>query len=144
MNSNRPYLLRALYEWIVDNECTPYLLVECNVPGVVVPNEHIQEGKIVLNISPMAVRQLSMGNEFIEFDGRFSGRSMWISVPVGAVLAIYAKENNAGMGFEVALEAAESGSSVEGVSGPGQDQTDTEALTQPAAKPSASHLKLVD
>ena len=99
MTSSRPYLLRALHEWIVDNGLTPYLLVDASQSGVDVPQEYVQEGKIVLNIAPRAVQHLDMGNDFIRFGARFSGVATQIDVPVSAVLAIYAMENGQGMVF---------------------------------------------
>ena len=99
MTSNRPYLIRAIHEWILDNDCTPHLLVDANAEGVEVPGEFIQDGKIVLNISPQAVEGLRLGNEEVGFLARFHGVSQLISIPVGAVLAIYSKENGRGMMF---------------------------------------------
>lgn len=99
MTSNRPYLVRALYEWILDNEMTPYLLVDAVHPSTLVPADLVQEGKIVLNISPTAVCGLVLGNEQITFDARFGGVSMAVEVPAGAVLGIYARENGRGMLF---------------------------------------------
>lgn len=99
MTSSRPYLIRALYEWIVDNSLTPHLLVDIQVEGVEAPVEFAENGKLVLNLSPRAVRGLSMGNDLVTFDARFSGRSRRVSVPVPAVLAIYARENGQGMLF---------------------------------------------
>jgi stringent starvation protein B len=99
MTSNRPYLVRALYEWILDNEMTPYLLVDSARPGTRVPMDLVQEGKIVLNISPSAVRGLVLGNERITFDARFGGIPMDVVVPANAVLGIYARENGRGMLF---------------------------------------------
>ncbi|MCG8314989.1 MAG: ClpXP protease specificity-enhancing factor [Pseudomonadales bacterium] len=100
MTPSRPYLVRALYEWIVDNDCTPYLLVNAEYPSVVVPNEYIKDGKIILNVIPSAVRHFHVDNEFIQFSARFSGKAQEIYLPIGAVLAIYAKENGRGMFFE--------------------------------------------
>ena len=100
MTPTRPYLIRALYEWIVDNDCTPHLLVTTAVPGVVVPDSFVTDQRIVLNVAPMAVRSLVFGAEHITFDGRFGGQSRAIDVPVGAVLAIYARENGKGMSFD--------------------------------------------
>ena len=100
MTPTRPYLIRALYEWIVDNDCTPHLLVTTAVPGVVVPDSFVTDQRIVLNVAPMAVRSLVLGAERITFDGRFGGQSRTIDVPVGAVLAIYARENGKGMSFD--------------------------------------------
>lgn len=99
MNSNRPYLLRALNEWIVDNEMTPHLLIDADYPGTSVPQEFIQDGKIVLNISLTAVTNLLIDNESVSFSARFAGVSTHIYLPVGAVTAIYAKENGHGMIF---------------------------------------------
>jgi stringent starvation protein B len=99
MTSNRPYLLRALYEWIGDNQMTPHILVDAGAPGVEVPRQAVQKGKVILNIDPAAVRELNLGNRFLTFSARFSGRQFEVSVPVDAVLAIYSKENGQGMMF---------------------------------------------
>ena len=99
MNSSRPYLMRAIYEWIVDNNMTPYLLVNAVHPHVVVPVEHVNNGKIILNVAPEAVQNLDMAGEELSFSARFSGKSMHVSVPVSAALAIYARENGRGMVF---------------------------------------------
>ncbi len=99
LTSTRPYLLRALYEWIVDNHLTPYVLVDATVPGVVVPMHYVKEGKIVLNISPRAVRALAMDNQGLAFGARFGGTPYEIRVPMLAVKAIYAQENGKGMIF---------------------------------------------
>ena len=99
MSSNRPYLLRAMFDWINDNDLTPYLLVDANAPGVRVPAASIKEGRVVLSIATRAVAQLDMGKERITFLARFSGVSHSIDVPVAAILAIYAQENGQGMMF---------------------------------------------
>lgn len=99
MTSNRPYFIRALYDWIVDNELTPYLLVNALHPDVEVPQEHVSDGRIVLNISPQACRGLHLDNDAIVFTARFSGQVMQLVVSPAAVLAIYAKENGRGMEF---------------------------------------------
>jgi stringent starvation protein B len=101
MTSNRPYLIRALFEWITDNDCTPYLIVSTRPAGVSVPTAYVENQRIVLNISPQAVRELSLGNDRIEFNGRFAGQPFPVSVPVSAVLAIYAKETGEGSVFQV-------------------------------------------
>lgn len=101
MNSNRPYLLRGLYEWIVDNECTPHILVHSDAPNVVVPSGYASDGRIVLNISPSAVRFLELGNEAVTFEGRFGGVAQQLHIPMGAILAIYARENGQGLVFEL-------------------------------------------
>lgn len=99
MTSSRPYLIRALYEWIVENNLSPYVLVNTKLPGVQVPQEHVVNDKIIFNVSPRAVKELHLGNDAIEFNGRFGGKPQFISVPIRAVLAIYAKENGRGMVF---------------------------------------------
>ena len=97
MTSHRPYLLRALYEWIADNGMTPHLLVDATRPSVQVPMHAVKDGKIVLNIAERAVSRLDMSNDTIRFSARFGGVSHSVSVPVGAVLAIYARETGQGM-----------------------------------------------
>ena len=96
----RPYFLRALYDWIVDSELTPYLLVAADSPAVQVPREYVSDGRIVLNISPQAVRDLDLAQSEVSFSGRFGGRPFPIRVPMASVLAIYAKESGEGMVFE--------------------------------------------
>lgn len=100
MTSSRPYLLRALYEWIVDNGCTPYVLVNARVEGVQVPRAYVKDGQIILNISPTAVVQLHMDNAAMTFSARFGGVPMQVYVPMAAVMGIYARENSQGMMFE--------------------------------------------
>ncbi len=99
MTSSRPYLLRAIYEWIVDNSLTPYLLVNADYPGVQIPVEHVNNGKIILNVAPEAVQSLDLGATDVSFNARFGGRPMNLFFPVAAVLAIYARENGRGMVF---------------------------------------------
>jgi len=99
MTSNRPYLLRALYEWIADNNMTPHILVEAGAAGVDVPEQAVQKGKVILNVDHSAVRDLELGNEWLTFRARFSGNEHHVSVPIEAVLAIYSKENGQGMMF---------------------------------------------
>lgn len=99
MTPNRPYLIRAFYEWIVDNGLTPYVLVNATLEGVIVPEKYIKDGQIVLNVSPQAVEDLHMTNEIVHFDARFSGTLMHVVVPVFSVVAIYAHENARGMVF---------------------------------------------
>ncbi|MFK3772885.1 ClpXP protease specificity-enhancing factor [Pseudomonas sp. NPDC089406] len=101
MNSSRPYLVRALYEWIVDNDCTPHMLVNAEFPAVQVPAGFASDGQIVLNISPSAVRSLHMDNEAVSFEGRFGGVAHSLYVPAGAIMGIYARENGQGMVFEL-------------------------------------------
>ena len=106
MTTNRPYLIRAIYEWIVDNNLTPHLLVDAEQEGVEVPDQFIQDGRIVLNIAPGAVRGLELGNEEIYFNARFGGNATGVIVPPHAVLGIYAKENGRGMLFPEEPEGA--------------------------------------
>lgn len=99
MTSSRPYLIRALYQWIVDNGLTPYLMVDARDEAVQVPRQYVEGGRIILNIAPMAVNGLTLGNEEIRFSARFSGQAMSVVVPVKRVLAVYTKENGQGMMF---------------------------------------------
>jgi stringent starvation protein B len=101
MNSSRPYLVRALYEWIVDNDCTPHMLVNADYAEVQVPQGFASDGQIVLNVSPSAVRHLHMDNDAVSFEGRFGGVPHSLFVPVGAILGIYARENGQGMVFDL-------------------------------------------
>jgi stringent starvation protein B len=100
MTPNRPYLLRALYEWISDNGLTPYLLVDAGIEGVRVPPGAAKDGKVILNIAARAVGQFEISNERVHFLARFGGVSQVVDVPMGAVLAIYAQENGQGMMFQ--------------------------------------------
>jgi stringent starvation protein B len=111
VNSSRPYLLRALYEWILDNGMTPHIMVDVERSGFGFPPELVADGRIVLNVSPQAVRELLIGSNEVSFRTRFAGRSSEVRVPPGAVLAIYARENGKGMMFpeEDIAAAAESG-----------------------------------
>lgn len=99
MTSTRPYLIRAFYDWIVDNNCTPHIVVNASFDGVSVPLEYVDNGQIVLNIAVSAVQGLALGDQAIEFQGRFGGKINKIYAPVGSILAIYAKENGRGMVF---------------------------------------------
>lgn len=101
MNSSRPYLVRALYEWIVDNDCTPHMLVNSDYPKVQVPAGFASDGQIVLNVSPTAVRHLHMDNEAVSFEGRFGGVPHTLYVPIPAIMGIYARENGEGMVFDL-------------------------------------------
>ena len=100
MSSSRPYIVRALYDWIIENDCTPYILVNAFADDVEVPLEHVKDGQIILNISPSAVQSLFIRSEAIDFDGRFAGIPKRVYVPIAAVMGIYAKENGQGMIFD--------------------------------------------
>ena len=100
MNSSKPYMMRALYEWIVDNDCTPHIVVDAHMDGVMVPQQYVNKnGEIVLNVAPGAVQQLNLENDATSFSAGFSGVSHDIYVPTAAVLGIYARENGAGTMF---------------------------------------------
>ncbi|MDR7343584.1 stringent starvation protein B [Pantoea alhagi] len=100
LTARRPYLLRAFYEWLLDNQLTPHLVVDINLPGVLVPLEYARDGQIVLNIAPRAVGNLELGNDEVRFNARFGGVPRQVTVPIAAVMAIYARENGAGTMFE--------------------------------------------
>ncbi|MCT2768327.1 ClpXP protease specificity-enhancing factor [Enterobacter cloacae] len=100
LSPRRPYLLRAFYEWLLDNQLTPHLVVDVTLPGVLVPMEYARDGQIVLNIAPRAVGNLELANDEVRFNARFGGVPRQVSVPLAAVLAIYARENGAGTMFE--------------------------------------------
>lgn len=126
MKSSRPYLLRALYDWIVDNDCTPHVLVDATQPHVEVPQEYVKDGQIVLNVSPSAVVDLQLSNHGVSFNGRFGGRPMDVIFPVTAVLGIYARENGQGMVFDPD-EAPQDPP-------PGPDKPPTRATRKPSLK----------
>lgn len=99
MSSNRPYLLKAFYDWILDNECTPYIVVEADLPHVTVPQQTVKDGQVVLNISPSAVQLFNMDKQQITFSARFGGVPFEVYIPIYAISAIYAQENGAGTMF---------------------------------------------
>lgn len=110
MTSSRPYIIRAIYEWIVDNDLTPYILVDTNAESVVVPEGFIENNRIILNVSPMATKALALENDNVSFNARFGGSPMDVFVPTSSVLAIYAHENGQGMMFGDAESGTETGS----------------------------------
>jgi stringent starvation protein B len=134
MKSRRPYLLRAMHEWISDSQCTPHLVVDAGATGVEVPRQYVQDGKIVLNVSWSATAQLQLGNDELSFSGRFGGASMQVRVPIAAVLAIYARETGQGMIFADDAEPPPPG-------GPPQEPAPQEAA--PKAKGGRAKLKVV-
>ncbi|WP_371189549.1 ClpXP protease specificity-enhancing factor [Thalassotalea maritima] len=107
MTSNKPYLIRAFYDWILDNELTPYIVVDTDYPNVMVPVNYIDNGQIVLNIAPASVGSIAMVGEVIEFTARFGGKVEHLYVPFEAVAAIYARENGVGSSFAVDYPEAE-------------------------------------
>ena len=106
MTSSRPYLVRAMFQWIVDNGMTPHLLVDATSEKCLVPQSLVNEGKIVLNVAPMAVNGLVLGDEEISFSARFDGKPDALSFPVSSVLAVYSRENGQGMMFNETEESS--------------------------------------
>jgi stringent starvation protein B len=100
MKDLKPYLIRAINEWINDNALTPHLMVDAEVSGTIVPTDYIEEGKIILNLRPSAINNLTIANEHLEFNASFNGQPMKIFVPIDAVIGLYAKENGKGMFFD--------------------------------------------
>ncbi len=131
MTSNRPYLIRALYEWLLDNGLTPHLLVDADYEHVVVPRQFVEEGRIVLNINPSAVMNLKMTNEIISFNARFGGKETDVFIPPLAVLGIYARENGRGMLFPDELEDVEAE----------DDPDDIDPTPPPKGRPSLKVVK---
>ncbi|HEY5971172.1 MAG TPA: ClpXP protease specificity-enhancing factor [Pseudoxanthomonas sp.] len=138
MTSHRPYLLRALSEWIADNDMTPHLLVDATQPGVQVPSSAVKEGKVVLNIAERAVVRLQIDNTSVSFSARFGGVSYPVMVPISAVLAIYARETGQGMALP---------DDVVNTRGPGDgDEPPTPSTPAPEDAPAAGkrmHLRVV-
>ena len=135
MTSTRPYLIRGIYDWIIDNRCTPYLLVDASAVGVRVPRQAIKEGQVLLNIAPHAIDRLELGLDEVRFNARFSGVSQAIVAPVAAILAIYAQENGQGMMFpaEGAAEADD-----ESVENPGEASSPTAVASVDSANSGAA------
>ena len=135
MKPRRPYLLRALHEWITDSGETPHIVVDAAAEGVTVPRQYVKDGKIVLNVSFSATQMLKLGNDFVSFEARFGGVGFAVQVPVRAILGIYARETGQGMIFP------------EGDADP--DPTDGPPATPPssakegAAKPKRPKLQVV-
>jgi stringent starvation protein B len=125
MTSSKPYLVRALYQWILDNDNTPYILVDTSSEQVSIPNGIASDGKVVLNLAPSAIQNLEMSNDFISFSARFNGVAEQLFVPVASLLAIYARENGEGMMF------------------PSEDGTDGTAVDGEVAKSSGPVLKVI-
>jgi stringent starvation protein B len=136
--STKPYLLRALYEWCVDNGYTPHLAVKVDSRSQV-PSEYVRNGEITLNVSPSAVHKLQMGNELIEFSARFAGVARQISVPVPCIYALYARETGHGMTFEVDAPKPATQANVEPDSSkPGPSNEAGPALPAPVAVPTSA------
>jgi stringent starvation protein B len=132
MSSSRPFIVRALYDWILENNCTPYILINAYADHVEVPQEHVKDGQIILNISPAAVQALNINNEALEFEGRFAGIPKLVYVPIGAVMGIYAKENGQGMMFDA------EGALPKPPSPTGTDPQAKRSSSEPSGKPSGA------
>ena len=143
MTSHRPYLLRALYEWITDNGMTPHILVDASMPGVRVPAHTVKDGRVVLNIADRAVARLELDNDAVRFTARFGGVSHPVMVPVSAVLAIYARETGQGMALPEEGRAEPPGPHDEppGQDGPDDDGGDDGGDTP--TPPKRGHLRVV-
>jgi stringent starvation protein B len=135
--STKPYLMRAIYDWCVDSGYTPYLTVRVDA-HTRVPMEYVKDGQIVLNVGPIAVERFKLGNELIEFSARFNGAGRELSIPIGAVAAIYARENGQGLSFEV--EAAQADAPLRPAAGDGSDENPPEP-PRPSGKPSLRRVK---
>lgn len=140
MSSSRPYIVRALYDWILENGCTPYILVNAFGDDVEVPMEHVKDGQIVLNISPQAVQALVIQDHALEFEGRFAGIPKLVYVPTAAVLGIYAKENGQGMIFDAAGSMPKPPSPTGTDPSPGPKSTEKPTQSEPS-KPSLRLVK---
>ena len=143
MTPTRPYLLRALHEWMLDNQLTPQLVVDARSPDVQVPRQFVQDGQIILNVSTTAVRHLLLGNEQVEFSARFSGTPFQVLVPIAHVLAIVARENGAGMSFPSEPQDSGKVADENGVQSdaPSADEPDPPPPSSPSSR--RSHLKIV-
>jgi stringent starvation protein B len=128
VKSRKPYLLRAMHEWISDSDCTPHIVVDAGVEGLDVPRQYVRDGKIILNVSWSATAHLKMDGNEVTFSGRFGGTSMNVRIPIDAVLAIYARETGQGMIF------------TEEESGPPSPPKETPP--EPPQKPSGGRAKL--
>ena len=145
MTSHRPYLLRALYEWIVDNGMTPHILVDATRPGVRVPSHTVNEGRVVLNIAERAVARLDMDNDGVRFTARFGGVSQSVSVPVSAVLAVYARETGQGMVLpdDIPGHGPTAGDDASGDQQDGPDDDDTPPPGDDGPPRRGAHLRVV-
>lgn len=138
MTPQRPYLYRALHEWMSDNGHTPQIVVDAKHDGTIVPLEFVNDGRIVLNISYAATQDLVLGNDAVEFQARFGGNPFDVSVPAAAVLAIYARETGEGMVF---AENPPAGEADDGESG--EDAASAEVDSDRPGKPDRSHLRVI-
>ncbi len=144
MTPSRPYLLRALYNWILDNNMTPHVVIDANYKGVVVPREHVEDGQIILSIAPESIHGMEMKNHYVSFAARFSGVSRDIYLPIMSITAIYAEENRKGMVF--AEEAYDHENASETSSGSISHKNDNQSSSKVKnlrSKSSRPNLKIV-
>ena len=138
--STKPYLLRALWEWCVDNGFTPHIAVQVDA-HTMVPREFVREGQIVLNLGPDATNKLQMGNEWIEFQARFGGVARQLSIPITQISAIYARENGAGMAFEIEQGQGSAGNDALVAQLPPQEVDEQEPPPPPRGRPKLQRVK---
>ncbi|OKY27335.1 ClpXP protease specificity-enhancing factor [Thalassotalea sp. PP2-459] len=143
MTSSKPYIVRAFYDWICDNDLTPYIAVDVNVYGVLVPMVFVNDGQIILNVAPGAVGSISLEGESIEFTARFSGKLEHLTVPYGAISAIYAKENGAGTSLAIEHPVEEDELSLSPVSAVDNSSDDEPDPTPPSKPRGRASLKVV-
>ncbi len=141
MTDSKPYLIRAIYEWICDNDQTPYLYVDTRLQGLLLPEHLYTDNPLILNISPSACQNLQLTNEDITFQARFSGQAFDIYLPIRAIMAIVARENGQGMTFEVTLD--ESDSDVDTDSENNENKTEKNSNDQEKPKQKKGGLKVV-
>ncbi|MDO6425851.1 ClpXP protease specificity-enhancing factor [Thalassotalea sp. 1_MG-2023] len=143
MTSSKPYIVRAFYDWICDNDLTPYIAVDVNVYGVLVPMAFVNDGQIILNVAPGAVGSISLEGENIEFTARFSGKLEHLTVPYGAISAIYAKENGAGTSLAIEHPVEDDELSLSPVSAVDNSSDDEPDPTPPSKPRGRASLKVV-
>lgn len=150
MTPSRPYFFKAVLDWLIDNQCTPFLVVDATVAGVQVPTEFIEDGQITLNINPSAIANFEADDDLISFNARFSGQPHLVLVPMAAVLGLFAKENGQGMAFpaEPAYEVDEKHSEASSDLGLVAERDDALELeqkksTDAAAQKKRPHLSVV-
>ena len=151
MTPRRPYLVRAMYEWLLDNQLTPHLAVDADYPGCQVPWQFVQDGQIILNISPTAVTNFTADNDAVQFNARFSGNPHRVIVPMGAILALYARENGAGSMFEpepyyenpTAISPVSESVTESSKGETAEKDSDTKKKESQKKKSSSSHLRVV-
>lgn len=143
MTSSKPYMLRAIYEWIIDNEMTPYIVLDAEYAGVQVPSEYVEDGRIILNISPEACRGLHLENDRVVFTARFNGVAQQIFAPPAAAMAIYAKETGKGMVFAEEKAEEGDGSTEEAAAPAASGSSNANSKSSPSSRKRGPSLKVV-